>query len=280
MTRLGRWLSPGVRFEGGAAAWFCARCGYECRGGEAVRCSECGAEIDPSTGRGLRRSAPGALAQALMRAPALPMLACGLMAAAALAWGRSVPGGYFLWQMVAAAALVLLTGLSLLRMLAAGFVSNRHGRLGDCARQRGWWAVPAACIAAIAVALSPLPLYVGFWMRRGDLDALAARWAAGDMDGLGALERKCADRGLRVRFDADGKPEAPIELGPGLLQPLVRDGAEADWRGFSVEVSETGFLFEVGGYVYLPDLAEDQVPANTIISPLGGGWWQGIVWRD
>ncbi|MFM8785946.1 MAG: hypothetical protein ACKOFI_12625, partial [Phycisphaerales bacterium] len=167
MTRLGRWLSPGVRFEGGAAAWFCARCGYECRGGEAVRCSECGAEIDPSTGRGLRRSAPGALAQALMRAPALPMLACGLMAAAALAWGRSVPGGYFLWQMVAAAALVLLTGLSLLRMLAAGFVSNRHGRLGDCARQRGWWAVPAACIAATAVALSPLPLYGGFRMRRG-----------------------------------------------------------------------------------------------------------------
>ncbi|MFM8872227.1 MAG: hypothetical protein ACKOJI_02490 [Phycisphaerales bacterium] len=280
MTRLGRWLSPGVRFEGGAAAWFCARCGYECRGGEAVRCSECGAEIDSSTGRGLRRSAPGALAQALMRAPGLPMLACGLMAAAALAWGRSVPGGYFLWQMVAAAALVLLTGLSLLRMLAAGFVSNRHGRLGDCARQRGWWAVPAACIAATAVALSPLPLYVGFWMRRGDLDALAARWAAGNMDGLGALERECAGRGLRVRFDADGKPEAPIELGPGLLQPLVRDGAEADWRGFSVEVSETGFLFEVGGYVYLPDLAEDEVPANTIISPLGGGWWQGIVWRD
>ncbi|MFM8641981.1 MAG: hypothetical protein ACKOEP_03995, partial [Phycisphaerales bacterium] len=78
-----------------------------------------------------------------------------------------------------------------------------------------------------------------------------------------------------MRFDADGKPEAPIELGPGLLQPLVRDGAEADWRGFSVEVSETGFLFDVGGYVYLPELAEDEVPANTIISPLGGGWWQG-----
>lgn len=246
-----------------------------------MRCSECGAEIDPATGSGLRPSAPGRLAQALMRAPGLPMLACGLMAAAAAAWGHSVPGGYFGWNLVAAATMVLLAGVYPLRMLAAGFVSNRHGRLGDCARQRGWWAVPTASIAAVAVALSPLPMHVGFWLRRGELDALAALWAAGDMDGLRARSNAAsAGRGLRVRFDADGKPEAPIELGLGLLQPLVRDGAEADWRGFSVEVSETGFLFEGGGYVYLPDLAEDEVPANARISPLGGGWWQGIVWHD
>jgi len=141
------------------------------------------------------------------------------------------------------------------------------------------WAI--ARIAAIAVALSPLPLHAGFWMRRGELDALAALWAAGDTDGLRARSNAAsAGRGLRVRFDPDGKPEAPIELGLGLLQPLVRDGEEAEWRGFSVEVSETGFLFEGGGYVYLPDLAEDQVPANARISPLGGGRWQGIVWHD
>lgn len=281
MTRLGRWLSPGVRFAGGSAAWFCARCNYECRGVEAVRCSECGAEIDPTTGRGLRPSAPGSLARALMRAPGLPMLAGGLGSAAAAAWGCSVPGGYFGLNLVAAAALVLLAGIYLLRMLAAGFVSNRHGRLGDCARQRGWWAVPAACIAAVAVALSPLPLYAGFWARRGELDALAALWTAGDLEGLRARSSAVsAGRGLRLMADEDGKPKAPIELGPGLLQPFVRDGAEEDWRGFAVSVSETGFLFEVGGYVYLPDLPVDQVPANAPIAPLGGGWWQGIVWRD
>ncbi|MFM8732097.1 MAG: hypothetical protein ACKOGJ_06210, partial [Phycisphaerales bacterium] len=245
MTRLGRWLSPGVRFEGGAAAWFCARCGYECRSGEAVRCSECGAEIEPSTGRGLRRSAPGALAQALMRAPALPMLACGLMAAAALAWGRSVPGGYFLWQMVAAAALVLLTGLSLLRMLAAGFVSNRRGRLGDCARQRGWWAVPAACIAATAVALSPLPLYVGFWMRRGDLDALPPPAAERGEDGargdlvvrqVGQVD-VAADLEQEAGLgDLDGEP-APVCLRPVADERLQQPRPELDRRlGLPVRV--------------------------------------------
>lgn len=281
MTRLGRWLSPGVRFEGGTAAWFCARCGYECRGREAVRCSECGAEIDPSTGRGLRPSAPGALAQALMRGPGLPMLAIGLAAAAALAWGRSVPTGYFGWELTAAAVLVLLAGAYLLRLLAAGFLANRNGRLADCARQRGWWAVPAACIAGVALALSPLPVHAGFWTRRGELDALAALWAAGDLDGLRARSNAVsAGRGLRVMFGEDGRPEEPIGLGHGMFAPLVREGAEGLWRGFAVEVPRTGFLFETGGYVYLPDLPEDEVPATAGFSPLGGGWWQGIVWRD
>ena len=118
-------------------------------------------------------------------------------------------------------------------------------------------------------------------MRRGELDALAALWTAGDLDGLRARSNAVgASGGLRVMFDADGRPAAPIDLGHGMLRPFVRDGAEADWRGFAVEVPGTGFLFETGGYVYLPDLAEDQVPANARISPLGGGWWQGIVWHD
>ena len=34
------------------------------------------------------------------------------------------------------------------------------------------------------------------------------------------------------------------------------------------------------GYMYLPDLPVDTTPANNGFSPLGGGWWQGIVWRD
>lgn len=281
MTRLGRWLSPGVRFEGGAAARHCARCSYECRGAEATRCSECGAEIDPATGHGLRPMAPGALARALMRAPGLPMLACGLAASAAWAWGRSVPTGYFGWELTAAAALVLLAGTYLLRMLAAGLASNRNGRLADCARQRGWWAVPVACIAAVAVALSPLPVHAGFRMRRGELDALAALWTAGDLDGLRARSNVVgASGGLRVMFEADGRPAAPIDLGHGMLRPLVRDGAEADWRGFAVVVPGTGFLFKTGGYVYLPDLPADSLPATAALSPLGGGWWQGIVWRD
>jgi hypothetical protein len=190
-----------------------------------------------------------------------------------------VPTGYFGWELVAAAALVLLAGIYLLRVLWAGFASNRYGRLGDCARQRGWWAVPVACIAAVAVALSPLPLHAGFWVRRSELDALAALWNAGDLDGLRA-RAVSSGRGLRVMFDADGRPQEPKDLGSGMFQPLIRPGAEAEWRGFAVEIPETGFIFERGGYIYLPDLPVDTTPANYGFSPLGGGWWQGIVWRD
>jgi len=209
------------------------------------------------------------------------MLAIGLAAAAALAWGRSVPTGYFGWELTAAAVLVLLAGAYLLRLLAAGFLANRNGRLADCARQRGWWAVPTACIAGVALALSPLPVHAGFWMRRGELDALAALWEAGDLDGLRARSNAVsAGRGLRVMFDEDGRPEEGGDGGHGMFAPLVREGAEGLWRGFAVEVPRTGCLFETGGYIFLPDLPEDDVPATAGFSPLGGGWWQGIVWRD
>lgn len=281
MTRPGRWLSPGVRFDEGAAEWRCARCGYACRQHASGPCSECGADVDPVTRRGLRSSLPAPLLRAAMRAPGLPMLACGLAAAGVWAWARSVPTGDFGWELVAAAALVLLAGIYLLRMLWAGFASNRYGRLGDCARQPGWWAVPVASIAAVTVALSPLPLHAGFWVRRGELDALAALWTAGDLDGLRARsDAVSAGRGLRVLFDADGRPQEPKDLGSGMLRPLIRAGAEAEWRGFAVEIPETGFIFETGGYIYLPDLPVDTTPANNGFSPLGGGWWQGIVWRD
>jgi hypothetical protein len=35
-------------------------------------------------------------------------------------------------------------------------------------------------------------------------------------------------------------------------------------------------MFERGGYVYLPDLPEQDMPAGTL-DPLGNGWWQGMV---
>ena len=42
-----------------------------------------------------------------------------------------------------------------LSAVAATVLAARVGRLGDAARQRGWWFVPVAWAAAVAIALWP-----------------------------------------------------------------------------------------------------------------------------
>lgn len=293
MTRLGRWLSPGVRFDESRATWMCRRCGYpwvappEARpeGRSApptappeLRCPECGSAVDPATRRGLRWSLPGVFTQWLMRAPGLPTLWAGLVAAAVLAYARSAPIGYFRFELLAAALLAFAAIALALSAVAATVLAARVGRLGDAARQRGWWFVPVAWAAAVAIALSPLPLEAGFRARRADLVRLAALWESGDLERLREARAPGpygAAGGAGVIFDGD-RPVAPLDICGGALRAAVPAADEAKWRGLVIAVDGTGFLFERGGYVYLPDLPEQDMPAGTL-DPLGDGWWQGMV---
>jgi rubredoxin len=294
VTRLGRWLAPGVAFDESRATWTCRNCGYAwvpppldpagagaappTRAPDAHRCSECGVEVDPVTRRGLRWSIPGMFTQWLMRGPGLPTLGAGLVAAAMLAYARSAPVGYFRFELLAAALLAFAAIALALSAVAAAVLAARLGRLGDAARQRGWWFVPVAWAAAVAIALSPLPLEAGFRARRADLVRLAGLWESGDLERLREARAPGpygAAGGAGVLFDGD-RPVAPLDICGGALRAAVPAADEAKWRGLVIAVDGTGFMFERGGYVYLPDLPEQDMPAGTL-DPLGDGWWQGMV---
>ena len=301
MTRLGRWLSPGVRFDESRATWMCRTCGYpwidpprarpEGRSAPPnappeFRCPECGSAVDPATRRGLRWSLPGAFAQWLMRAPSVPMLVAGLAAACGLFYARTVPVGLFGHELFSFAALGGLIILYAAGAVVAAILATRRGRLRDAARQRGWWFVPLAWAVAAAIAFTPAPIEAGFLVHRGALDAFVATWKSGDIEALraggpagGAYDRLGAGR-MHVLFDGD-RPMRPLDVCHGRLRGAVPLAEHSDpkWDGLVVAIPGTGFLFELGGYVYLPDLPPGDMPPGTL-SPLGDGWWQGMVWQD
>ena len=239
--------------------------------------------MDPSTYRGLRWSLPGMGAQWLMRAPGMPMLVSGLAAAGVLFYGRSVPSGYWVAELGAVGALAGLAILWAVSATVAAVMAHRVGRLRDAARQRGWWCVPLAWTAAVAAACSPAPIEVGFMLRRTALDSMAAAWRAGDVEALRAWQPAggpYAARnagGMTVLFDGD-RPMLPLDACDGRLRNFVplTDESDPKWNGLVIAVGGTGFMFELGGYLYLPDLPPEDMPHWTF-SPLGDGWWHGMV---
>lgn len=301
MTRLGRWLSPGVRFDESRATWMCRKCGYpwiappqarpEGRSAPPTappefRCPECGSAVDPAMRRGLRWSLPGAFAQWLMRAPSVTMLVAGLAAAGGLFFARTVPVGYFGPELFSFAALGGLIVAYSAGAVVASILAARRGRLRDAARQRGWWFVPLAWAVASGIAYTPAPIEAGFLVHRGALDAFVATWRAGDVEALragrpagGAHALHGAGR-MHVLFDGD-RPMRPLDVCEGRIRRAVPPDEQSDpkWDGLVVAIAGTGFLFELGGYVYLPDLPPGDMPPATL-SPLGDGWWQGMVWQD
>lgn len=254
------------------------------------RCSECGSVVDPSTHRGLRWSLPGMGAQWLMRAPGMPMLLSGLAAAGVLFYGRSVPTGYWKAELGAVGVLAALAILWAVSAAIAAVMAHRVGRLRDAAKQRGWWFVPLTWAAAVAIACTSVPIEVGFMLRRTALDSMAAAWRSGDVEALraghtagGPYAARNAARNagtLSVMFDGD-RPMLPLDACNGRLRVFVprADQSDPKWNGLVVAENGTSFLFELGGYLYLPDLPPEDMPAGTFL-PLGDGWWQGMVAQD
>jgi hypothetical protein len=222
-------------------------------------------------------------AQWLMRAPGMPMLLSGLAAAGVLFYGRSVPTGYWKAELGAVGVLAALAILWAVSAVIAAVMAHRVGRLRDAAKQRGWWFVPLTWAAAVAIACTSVPIEVGFMLRRTALDSMAAAWQAGDVEALRAGHTAGGPYALRnagtlgVMFDGD-RPMLPLDACSGRLRNIVplADQSDPKWNGLVIAVGGTGFMFELGGYLYLPDLPPEDMPAWTFL-PLGDGWWQGMV---
>ncbi len=273
LTRVRRWFAPGVRFLPSSDERQCARCGYPFPGGAQgapAPCSECGAWVDPTEARTLRAPVPGRFVQWSLRAPGLAYSLLVCAALVVLLYAASVPGGYFDSGILGLCAIVLLGLFGILRAALALVVGLRHRRLGDTARQPGWWIPPAVVLAGVSTAQAGVPIVLGFEWRRATLEANAAAWHAGTLDQVpvaqGGLKRIGSTPTPVLEFppmSVYADPESPSSR-QARVQPN-------DFRGVLLQVSGSGFMFESGAYAYLPYL-----PASTWLPdlvPLGGGWY-------
>lgn len=272
LTRLRRWLSPGVRFLPSTDERRCARCGYPFPGGahgSPAPCSECGALVDPTVARTLRAPVPGRFVQGSLHAPGLTYSVLVGAAVIVLLYSASVPGGYFDPGILGLSAIALLGLFGILRAAVALAVALRQRRLGDTARQPGWWIPPAAVLAAVLAGEAGVPIVLGFEGRRATLEANAAAWHAGTLDQV-----PVAQGGLK----RVGSTPTPILEFPPMSVYADRESASSqqarvqpdDFRGVLLQVSGSGFMFESGAYAYLPYLKSTRLPE---LVPLGGGWY-------
>jgi hypothetical protein len=268
-----QWLAPGVHFTPASDERWCAGCGYPVPGGVHARpapCSECGAMVSPSEPTSMRAPLPGRFAQGALRAPGPVFLAFVVAAMTVAGYGASVPTGYFGATVLGLGATFVLALIGVVRACVAAVIALRLRRLRDTARQPGWWLSPAVVVAVFLAADSGVPLHLGFALRRGTLDRTAAAWRDGTLDqlppGLGGLERSSGSAAPILEW------ESMSLFADAASSVAKRAGVTPDdFRGVLVLVPGSGFLFETGGYAYLPYLpATARIPDLT---PMGGGWY-------
>jgi hypothetical protein len=183
------------------------------------------------------------LGRAWLKAPGWPLNTVAVLAGLAILAGESAPGGYAIVRMFTLPA-CLVIGTAWFVRLAVGLLLARHYRQSfrrQLARWRPWTVAPLVALVITGLLHFRAPLYVTFWLSRGEMEDLV--WRKGLMDQwVGGYYAQ------NIRWS---KGSMRFEVG-GTSRPL-------QWHGFA----------------YSPS---GPPPATLVDSyePLGGSWY---VWH-
>lgn len=193
--------------------------------------------------------------------------------------GASVPGGYFTLIVLAFGATMVMLAWWLVRVFAATVIGWRWGRLPAALRQPGWVAMPTVLVAVGALAFTSIPIRSVRWFEEGRLQGAVRQALAAEASGADTPTIS----GITVDFallPGTGRvsPEALEQLRE--WRRASHPEGSPDWTegGVAITVPETGFLFEVGVYFFLPNLTPqpgDPPIPTTILQPIGDGWFEG-----
>lgn len=216
---------------------------------------------------GIRR---GRIVRWLARPPGVPLALAATSAGLTLAYGCSVPAGYFGTVMVGVMGMAAAAGIWAIRAVTSVVAC---ALLGDgwatgLRRLAGWrwWVAPGILAVLALVTVSGASLQLGWLARRRELAAIAEAWRK---DPRGVAGMPGADR---IPTGSDGMPSHPLELWfPSQSGDQPTRGRD---DGFAVWVPGTGFIFERGCWVHAPTLAADS-PLRPYLKALGDGWYAG-----